>query len=62
MIMNDDVEVLKRGNLGIYKCLSYQVSYEQWRSKVTLGPGARLHYRAPPLLKNILEKIKSICF
>jgi hypothetical protein len=28
----------------------------QWRSKVMPGPGARLLYRAPPVLKEILEK------
>jgi hypothetical protein len=34
----------------------------QWRSKVTPGPGARLLYRAPPLLKKIWKKLKVYIF
>jgi hypothetical protein len=28
MVMKDDVEALKRGNLGVFKLMPYQVSYD----------------------------------
>jgi hypothetical protein len=37
-------------------------SWDQWRSKATPVPGARLPYRDPSLHKKIVGKIKSIYF
>jgi hypothetical protein len=34
-------------------------SWDQWRSKATPGPGARLPYRAPSLHKKLWEKLRA---